>query len=186
MNLPLIETSNSIFILYMLIGANFLANLFGCRIQNALNNSMWLKHAVGFMTLLFFVVMVDKSDTSPMEKMTNTLMYYFVFLLTTRMDIKWWTPFIMSVFAIYILQMFKDAEKNAERKEKLERIQKMLANVSYAMLAIGLLVYVGRKKGEYKETFNFTTFLMGKPSCAANSDGGVQLSDFDAIKKAFS
>lgn len=186
MNEKLIETSNSIFILYMLIGANFLANLLGCRIQNALNNNMWLKHAVGFMTLLFFVVMVDKSETSAVDKMRNTFIYYLIFLLTTRMDIKWWTPFIVSVFMIYILQMFKEDEKNAERKEQIDKIQKILATASYIMLAIGLLVYIGRKKSEYRDNFSFQTFLMGKPSCAANNDGGVVLNDVDAIKKAFS
>lgn len=177
--------SNSIFILYMLIGANFLANLFGCRIQDMLSNNMLLKHIIGFMTLLFFVVMVDKSETTPVRKMSNTLVYYVVFLMTTRMDIKWWTPFIMSVFIVYILQLFKEAENDLKKKNNLEKFQKLLATASFIMIVIGVAIYIGRKKSEYKDSFSWGTFFVGKPSCRANSDGGETLTDFAAIRKAF-
>lgn len=183
--MPPSDISNNVFILYMLIGANFLANLFGCEIQQLLTNSMVMKHIVGFMTMLFFVVIVDKTNMPPAKKMANTLMYYFVFLLTTRMDIKWWTPFVLILCATYVLGIFKDAEPDKEKKKMYEETQKKMTLVNAFILLVGVLVYIGRKRAEYKGSFDWVTFLIGKPNCLANADGSQTISDMEAIKNVF-
>lgn len=44
-----------IFILLLIISANYLADLFPCRLRELLENNIYVKHLFGYLTLLFFV-----------------------------------------------------------------------------------------------------------------------------------
>lgn len=182
------SSPKSVFVLYLIVSGNFLANLFGCRTQKALTNTMWLKHILGFMTMYFFVVLADSSSPftdSPQMQLLFTLFCYTLFLISTRMDYKWWIAFILTLVAYYILQVYKDHTQTKEQdKEKYKTIQKYLTYVAGIILVVGFLVYLGKKKLEYKDQFNWTTFLIGKPSCTFD-DSKIQMSDTQAILNAF-
>lgn len=175
-----LSSSKSIFVLYLIISGNFLANLFGCRIQETLNSNMWVKHLLGFMTMYFFVVLVDsksKLSDSPSKQMLYTMLFYSVFILTTRMDYKWWIAFIVGLSAIYILQVYKDHEKTDEKeKKKIETAQKYISYILSGVILIGFLIYFGKKKTEYSENFEYLTFLFGKTECSFNREP-VKISD---------
>jgi phosphatidylglycerophosphate synthase len=183
------SSPKSIFVLYLIISGNFLANLFGCRTQEALNNNMLLKHFLGFMTMFFFVVLVDsnsKWSDSPSTQLLFTLMFYCMFVFTTRMDFKWWIAFILALSVIYILQVYKDHSKTEEKDRKeYEKYQRILIYITGFIILLGFLVYSGRKKAEYGENFNFLTFLLGKTNCSFNKEP-VELNDYQAFMKIFS
>ena len=46
-----------IFIFFLIISANFLAELFPCRLQYILRNNMVIKHLFGLFSMIFFVVL---------------------------------------------------------------------------------------------------------------------------------
>lgn len=182
-----VTSPKSIFILYLIISGNFLANLFGCRTQEALNNNMWLKHLLGFMTMYFFVVLVDsksKLSDSPRTQMLFTLLFYVIFIITTRMDYKWWLAFIIGLSIIYILQVYKDHDKTEEQeRQQLETYQRYLIYTVGIIIILGFMIYVGRKKTEYGDNFNYLTFLLGKTSCSFNKEP-VEISDYQAFLNA--
>lgn len=182
-----LTSPKSIFILYLIISGNFLANLFGCRTQEALNTNMWLKHLLGFMTMYFFVVLVDsksKWSDSPRTQMLFTLLFYVIFIVTTRMDYKWWLVFIIGLSVIYILQVYKDHDKTEEEeKRNLEKYQKYLIYFVAMIIGLGFLIYYGRKKTEYGDNFNHMTFLLGKTNCSFNKEP-VELTDYQAFLNA--
>lgn len=179
-----LTSPKSIFILYLIISGNFLANLFGCRTQEALNTNMWLKHLLGFMTMYFFVVLVDsksKWSDSPRTQMLFTLLFYVIFILTTRMDYKWWLAFIIGLSVIYILQVYKDHEKTEDQeRQQLETYQKYITYVVGIIILLGFMIYYGRKKAEYGKNFDHMTFLLGKTSCSFNKEP-VELTDYQAF-----
>lgn len=188
MNTFLLGGPKSIFILYLLVSCNFLANLFSCRTQTMLNNNMAVKHLLGFMTMYFFVVLVDsesKLGNTPELQMLITIAFYFIFIITTRMDYKWWLAFIVLVSIIYILEIFK-TNKNLplERYKNFETSQKYLTYVTISIIIIGFLIYYGRKKLEYGDDFNIFTFLIGKPKCSFNKEGPYVTNDYNALKIA--
>lgn len=178
----------SIFVLYLIISGNFLANLFGCRTQEALNTNMWLKHLLGFMTMYFFVVLVDsksKWSDSPRTQMLFTALFYVIFVFTTRMDYKWWLAFIIGLCIIYVLQVYKDHDKTEEEEKKqLETYQKYLIYCVAGIILLGFLIYYGRKKAEYGANFDHTVFLLGKTNCSFNKEP-VELSDYQAFMNVF-
>jgi integral membrane sensor domain MASE1 len=184
----ILESSRNIFVLYLIVSGNFLANLFGCRTQKAFGNEMWLKHLLGFMTLYFFVALVNTKSTyfdTPQSQLGFSFLCYIIFLISARMDYKWWVVFILTLAVIYILQVYKE-HKNTEEKTKddFTNYQKYLAYFSFAVLILGFVIYIGKKKVEYKNAFNWLTFILGKPNCTFSAKD-VPLTDYEGFVKAF-
>jgi hypothetical protein len=46
-----------IFIFILIVSANFLAEIFPCRLQHLLRSNMLVKHIFGLFTMIFFVVL---------------------------------------------------------------------------------------------------------------------------------
>jgi hypothetical protein len=178
----------TIFILYLIISGNFMASLFGCRTQELLANNMFMKHILGFMTMFFFIVLVDSNSAwsnNPKTQLLFTLIFYAVFLITTRMDYKWWIAFILLLSTIYILQIYKEHKDTTEdEKEKYELYQKYLIYITGFIIFAGFIIYYGRKKKEYGSSFDHLKFLLGKPQCSFNREP-QKMTDFDAIKTIF-
>lgn len=183
-----LSSPKSIFVLYLIISGNFLANLFGCQTQELMNNNMAMKHLLGFMTMYFFVVLVDsesKLGDTPSVQLLITLVFYVMFMITTRMDYKWWVAFILLLSVIYILQVYKDHPKSSEEEQKsYETAQQVLTYITGAVVLFGFLIYVGRKRSEYGNKFTFSTFMLGKTSCSGNREP-VAMSDVQALGRLF-
>lgn len=189
----LFSSTKSIFVLYLIISGNYLANLFGCKTQQALNNNMFLKHLLGFMTMYFFVVLVDSKSQwsdSPRTQLLFTFLFYCIFVITTRMDYKWWIVFILGLCVIYVLQVYKDHDKTKETDSiKYENYQRYLIYFTGIVIIVGFLIYYGRKRLEYGDFFDNITFLLGKTSCSYSQKFGnnelIEISDYEAFMNAF-
>jgi hypothetical protein len=190
MTVPIGEILNSIpksvFVLYLIISTNFVANLFGCRVQYALMNNMWLKHLLGFMTMYFSVVLIDSKaewSDSPQKQLVVALMFYTAFVFTTRMDYKWWFTFVIGLSVIYILQVHKEHPKSTEEERiRYNYYQQWMTYIVAIVGLIGFFVYMGRKRAEYGKKFDFLTFIVGKTTCRHNPER-VKLTDLEAIAK---
>ena len=174
----------AIFIFLLIVSGNYLGNLFPCRVQDALENNIWLKHFLGFFTLLFFVLLTlpPEEGSAPPDvfnllSSSGLLYLFFVFLSNTPAWI-WLTVFILSSI-IYLLELHKNHFKFLNKKEPDEKIarnnQKNINNYSFAQTTLtsvsvlltlfGFLVYIGEKKIEYKNNFSYITFMFGAPTC---------------------
>ena len=177
----------SIFIMYLIIAGSFLGGLLGCRTQEMITNNMAVKHLLGLMTMFFFVVMLDsnsKVDKNPANLLVYALILYMIFVVTTRMDHKWWVAFIVSLFFIYILQSYKDhRDTTDEEKERYQKYQMNLIYLSSFIIVMGFLIYLGKKRAEYKDQFTFSTFLFGNPQCKFNQP--EKMGDFEALGHIF-
>jgi len=86
------------FILVLIISANFLAQLFPCRFQRALQTNMYLKHLVGLLTLNFFVLLsMPEFSSSLYEGIKSSVLLYAAFMIITRTDA---TIFYLLLFLI--------------------------------------------------------------------------------------
>ncbi len=187
-NEVLLSLPKTIFLIYLIISGNFLAGLFGCNTQAAFSNNMALKHLLGFMTMFFFIVVVDsdsKWSDNPKTQLLYTLLFYSIFVITTRMDYKWWIAFVLCLSLMYILQVYKDHKDTTdEEKEKYETYQLYLIYLSAIIVFLGFFIYLGRKKAEYKNSFDFVTFMVGKPVCKFDGEP-TKMNDLQAIGKIF-
>jgi len=155
---------DSIFILYLIISANFLAQLFPCKLRYLLSNNMIVKHVFSVMTLLFFVVSAN-TTTSFSTLIKNTLILYIWFMLTTKMHSVCVVIFLIVSGFYYILQLYKNKkivsseEISNDTMQNIEYLQRILFISLIVLTIIGVILYVIDKKNEYGENFTLFNFL---------------------------
>ena len=168
-----------IFILILIISANFLAQLFPCRIQEVLQDNMLIKHIFGFLTLVFFVVtdvkQVEKSN-SLTTLLSKSVLIYAIFVMTTRTS----TPFFLAILVMlgiqYILTIRKmfvtksndTAEVKQQKIKQAEMFQRYAYYIAIILIIFGFLNYLGSKKVEHGKNFSYYKFML-QPECTGRT-----------------
>jgi len=186
-----------IFILLLIISANYLADLFPCRLRELLENNTYVKHLFGYLTLLFFIsITIDNIGTSVNELITNSFILYLYFILLTKNNKYFFITICIILAIIYLAHielklLNKKKTKNENEKIFLDIYEKrknkfgldtILHYVILILLVLGTLVYMGEKKIEYKDKFDYIIFFLGKQKCKGKSP---ELSISKSLKNAF-
>ena len=172
MKIPL----HGVFAFFLLIFANYLARLSPCRIQSLVNSSILLKHIFGFLTLMFFVVLVEKDHPKTFMSlfamnsllysialiMMNTHVYFFLFSLIILACLY---IFNLEGKELYDISLDEKNKDTVEKHNFYEIIHNMLYILFFISTTIGFLIYMGEKKLEYKDKFNYIYFLFGTANC---------------------
>lgn len=163
---------NSLFIIYLLIACNFLPQLFSCQLQNILRNHMYVKHIVGFLTMLFCIILVDSTiqkENRYVEGFMYAIIFYIWFWITTKTSLYITLNVIVLFLIIYLLQLYKntfnDDEDNKIDKEKISKLQIFIVIIAIIVSLVGFIMYYLEKKKEYKDNWNYTNFLFGTLDC---------------------
>ena len=124
-----IDLVKSFALFYILILATFLYNLFTCyHLKFILDNKM-VQYVSGFFLFYFLVSLSPTTEDNevipPIQKLLYTVMYYILFILTTRLDIKIMLWVLILVMAIYFIEINKDYFLNMDMK----KLQSANANV---------------------------------------------------------
>ena len=161
-----------VFVLYLVVACNFLANTFGCKTQELLKNNMYIKHIVGLMTLFLFVTLGSASNTDDenifFKKFGASVLLYIVFLMSTRTKGIYLNIFLSLIGANFLINAYIDSldkEKFKERIEKLKMYGKWCNRFAIIILVIGVIMYYNEKKKEYNNDFNLGTFVLGNVVC---------------------
>ena len=179
-----------IFILIMIISANFLAEIFPCRFQELLNSNNYIKHIFGYLTLVFFVSLnIQNLNTNLSQLFTKSLYLYIGFLLLSKTNKHIFMTILILLALLYIIHLKKTIELQNNKNNKQSPILQNLESYSliikksiFTLLIIGFILYLGEKKYEYKKQFNYLTFLFGKPNCKGSSPN---IDPIKAFQKAF-
>ena len=166
----------SIFALILIIGAGFLPELFPCKLQKILKENVLLKHLIAFMTLTFFVTMVEPNTKANIKTVIlKSFLAYFIFVILIKTDYRFFIVILIILFLLYLLVLKKyeiiDSIKNEKDpivKVELEKEHDMIIlinNIIFVciiiIIIIGYLVYMGEKKYYFKDKFNYFTFISG-------------------------
>jgi hypothetical protein len=181
----------SVFLLVLIITGNYLGELFPCRVQSILSNSIILKHIGGYFTLLFFVVLTlpgyqDLSKTEITDFFLSSLFLYGWFVLMSKnYHTIWFITFGLSAL-MYLIYLYEtkldnddeeDEDKDDNNKANLDAkkyedggnvVDILKQTISYLIIVStlgGMFVYMGAKKFEYGKDFNYLSFFLNKPSC---------------------
>ena len=162
----------SIFVFVLILSGNYLGELFPCKVQYMFKNNMFVKHALGFLTLVFFVALTIPEIKEKPNFILNSLLTYFWFLLMSKTYYTLWIVIFGILGIVYLLKLYKEnLEDEGIKKQEKKTIQtnnilkKYLIILSVVLTIIGFLMYMGAKKIEYKKKFSYFSFLFGKPSC---------------------
>ena len=107
----------AVFLLILIISAAFLPTLFPCRLQNALNNSIYLKHAFSFMTMVFFVVLtIPDSEKKIFDLIPKSFLLYAFFLVLIKTEFPFFIAILVLIAIIYVL-VIRRSEIHDELKQ---------------------------------------------------------------------
>lgn len=189
-----------IFTFLLIISGNFLGNLIPCRIQDALNKDIWLKHFLGFFTFIFVLLTIPAENgiaPSVYSLSSSAGLLYASFLILSKMPaVIWLIAFTITAF-LYLLELNKQHYKSINKDNKdneelvinnknyidnVSLIQKILTYLIISITAFGFIIYIGEKKIEYKKSFSYLRFIFGKPTCRGLNKN---ISVLSALKHAF-
>jgi hypothetical protein len=164
--------ATSVFGVYMLLAANFLPELIGCRFQTVLKSSMAAKHAVCYLLTVFLVIFVNPKFANQhiLSAIVISVIVYVWFIMTTRASVPFALASISLLVVVYILNIRAsnqqdDAESDYSSKARTERIQLVLVVLAFLITVTGFVLYVYEKYNEYGSSFSWRLFLLGQTSC---------------------
>ena len=176
----------SIFILILIISANFLTQLFPCRLQKILTQNIYIKHMFAFLSLTFFVVLTAPLDDKSLKNIFyKSFILYILFILMMRTDKYFFIIILLLIALVYIFVLKENEYKsileknNLNEKEKneiknnimnIKQINEYLFYIVIIITIIGFLLYLGEKKYEKKNKFCFSSFFFGQYECKYEKD----------------
>lgn len=170
------DLAAAVFVFYLLLSAGFQVPLFPCRVQRLFTDSQSLRHVLGFLTMTFFVVLTNsKNKLGVTELFAISAGAYLWFMMTAKMNMYTWFMMMFVLGVVFILQVYKDhqeEENPEETKPKIEaatKAQQILSYVVAALTIVGFVVYMGEKRIEYGDSFEFGKFFLGNPTCKGES-----------------
>ena len=166
----LIFTGRNVFVLYLVLAGQFLDPLFPCHSKRLLENSMVLRHILGYLTLLFFVVIIDEftdSITSAPVILGLCAAIYVWFVLSSKMTGPTWIALMITLSTLYLIDLFvsRIEKPSDELKLWVSRANTALITLAVLLTAVGLTAYMGEKKLDYGRSFSYLTFFLGKETC---------------------
>lgn len=188
----------SIFILLLILSGGYIVQLVPCKLQRILNDNIYLKHLFCLLTLVFLVDLTDPEQNKKSLNITilKSFVLYIFFIFIIKTYYKFFILIMITLGIIYLIVIKKtdiDNEiKNSKDiniinelnnyKSKLIIVQNILFGFIIIFMILGFLIYLGEKKHQYKNKFNYFTFLLGKPDCSNVPD---KISILNSFKYAF-
>ena len=144
----LIFTGRNVFVLYLVLAGQFLDPLFPCHSKRLLENSMVLRHILGYLTLLFFVVIIDEftdAITSAPIILGLCAAIYVWFVLSSKMTGSTWIALMITLSTLYLVDLFvsRIEEPSAELKLWVSRANIALITLAVLLTGVGLIAYMG-------------------------------------------
>ena len=113
------------------------------------------------------------------QEFNRGILSFILFILISKTEYGFFIAIIILTAVIYILYLKRneiakrkeDATSN-EELEKLEKTKNLIIKINngisivvFILIFIGFMIYMGRKKYEYKNNFSYLTFIFGKVEC---------------------
>ena len=156
--------------LYLIISANFMVPLFSCDLQSLIIDNIIIRHMIGFLTLLFFVRLTGPGKSSFQNIITDSVILYLWFIASTKITSEF-LYIVLSLTAVYfILYIYETTNESENKKDKkvtenIELAKYWISRLLGLIIIIGVILYYGEKRLEYKKDFDLMTFIFGKVKC---------------------
>ncbi len=170
----------TILLLYFLVPLNFLFNKakdFSCPAQKIMKKNMYMKHILIVLSIFFIIVYFIRSNPiPPYYVFVLTIGLYMIFVLVTRCDHNMLIMFILIMIAVFYLEAEKVWRKTKEDKEpkqtviikNIELVQLILQILSFVVIIIGVIIYIGKNSNEFGNDFTWIKFWFGEKVCKNN------------------
>lgn len=157
-------------LLMVAVSGNFTAELLGCNTQKILSENMIAKHMV-LLSLIYFTMDSDQFGFAPHERLLYSLLLWVFFILYTHQTMEYTIISTAAIITIFVINDYiKIAQKNKKDTYSYELFHRILYLIVAISIVIGNFLYYNKQTIDYRNNFNFLTFIFGKKYC----DGMVE------------
>ena len=88
---------------YMTISTNFIGELFNKNIRNVLSDNYYVKHILGYFTLLIFIVFSSGKKDNLVNDFKLSIIAYILFVMSTKLNPNYFVISSLLLFSSYII-----------------------------------------------------------------------------------
>jgi len=167
------EVFTPLFFLLLSVSGNFTSETFSCQLQRYLTDNMYAKQFL-IICLIYFTMSFSEENKRPINKLINSLLVWFVFIIFTKMDLTYSIICFFIFIAVYTINdnieyINNDINKTKETKDndtkKYKTARTVLSFVLLLIMCIGFIVYLKRQISEKAAAFYKSKFLFGTINC---------------------
>jgi hypothetical protein len=148
---------------------------------------MLLRHVIAFVGIIFIAVLSDSdvNDLSDIPPIIVSCVFIYVwFLISSKMTANWWIPLILLLTGLYVINYYREhvAVLTKDVDSYLDYAEYAIFSISALITLFGFIIYIGEKKIDYRGKFDYSTFILGTPTCKGTPS---KASYWDSLKAAF-
>ena len=160
-----------VFALFILVAGNYLGSLLSCGVQRVLKNYQAFKHLVAFMTMYFFVIIIDPDNINLRfwEQLIIIAVVYLVFIMLTKCHATLTPPVLLLFFVLYGIKMHKQYNRDKVLSNAWQIAELSVEIITLVLLVAGVVWYCVKKKRELQGSFKWSSFIFGTPQQCAST-----------------
>lgn len=161
------NTVSSIGILYVVVAANYVGDIFSCDLQRLLTRSPLVKQMVVLIGALVWVIEAyDSANLTFAEVMTKTVYLYILFLLSTKSTTHTLLPMLVMIVIDQVLRVWEQrADQRSSTVRRLAVARKVIHIVCVALIVFGCVAYSRKQLRDHGKSFTWTKFFLQTPKC---------------------
>ena len=151
----------SMCIFYLLISSNFIGELYNVKLQEILHNNLYIKHILGYITLLTAIIFVNTKKNNLLQDIRNSLVIYILFIMSTKNNPRYFLLSFLSIFIAYIIDKINQIYiKDKKTKKSIKELVQYLVSFGLIITIYGFIkAYIKKQK---KYGFNLHKFIFTK------------------------
>lgn len=166
-----VTASNSVGLLgllYLIVAANFVEDLFSCDLRRTLASSLVMKHAILLLGAVFWVAESYVTDGSSFAALlAKAAGVYVLFVMSTKSQMWSLAPMLVLIICDQLVRLYGKTSQNesAVKLDRLERVRIGLQAACVLLIMAGFLSYAVKQHREHGADFRMTRFMLGTLKC---------------------
>jgi len=148
---------------YLTISTNFIGELYNKELVYVLHNNYYVKHLLGYVTLLTFIIMSNTKTNNLIEDLKLSVITYLIFVASTKINPHYFLLSITCIFSAFMIERISTAYiTDIKNKKKLKLLYNYLGVLGVTIIIYGCVKDYIKKSKLYKENFSLIKFFFGK------------------------
>lgn len=164
------DSSKGLFLIFLVIICNFLADLMNCQVQKQLQQHSFYKWLTTFILIFFTINFTSNPATNPFWIGLQSVFIFFLFVLFMKQELTTFVVALLLLMIIFTLNQwisyYKLFDNKYEKRIKgLQYACLSLQIVLFIVLVIGTMIYYQKQLKAHPEDFSDQKFFFGAQKC---------------------
>lgn len=148
---------------YLTISTNFIGELYNKDLVYILHNNYYVKHLLGYITLLTFIIITDSKTNNLTTDLKLSVITYILFVASTKNNPHYFLLSITCIFCAFMIERVSTTYvTDIKNKKKLESIYNYLGVLGVILIIYGAGKEYIKQSKIHKEDFSLIKFFFGK------------------------